>query len=756
MLFKKLIRTAKVYKVQFISMILMIIIGIGIFVGFNIEWKSIEVDTNNFFKETNYADYRLYYDDGFTKDDLEKISLINGIDKATRYLNVNVEIKDLNKSLALNVSENYTVSTMKIIRGKEYDENFDGIYLSDVFAKENKISLNDEITLKYQNLEIPLKVIALVKSSENMICVMNENQLMPDYKNFGFAYISPKTLEKYLKNFNYPQINLCSSLNKEVIEEKIKDSLGRTILVIDKKLHNAYAGAQSEMEEGQTMGSILPVLFLAIAILTMVTTMHRIVIKEKIQIGTLKALGFKDKKIIFHYLMYGLITGIIGSILGIFLGYLIASIIISPKGMMATYFDLPSWDLIMPWFCIPVVILTNLFLILISYLSIKNILKTTPAETLRPYTPKITKNVKINDTKTWKKLSFGTKWNIRDLLRHKSRSTMTLIGIIGCMILLVAGLGMKDTMNNFMDILNNNSMNYQTKLITSSNALNNEIISYANEINADYSSSMGISYSGKTVTLEIYNIENNKIKFIDSKNKQVTLNDEGVYLCLRLRNTAKIGDYIEISPYGSTSTYQVKLVGYLRSVISENIVMTKNYAEKIGIGYKINYLYTNIKKNNIETTNIISTIQDKKTLMDSYDTFMDLLNIMIIIIIFAAIILGIIVLYNLGIMSYIERTKELSTLKVLGFKDKQIRKLLITQNIWLTIIGIIVGIPCGVLILKYLIVALATEYELSLTIGLLTYSISIIITFGTSLLVSYFVSKKNKNIDMVEALKSEE
>lgn len=184
--------------------------------------------------------------------------------------------------------------------------------------------------------------------------------------------------------------------------------------------------------------------------------------------------------------------------------------------------------------------------------------------------------------------------------------------------------------------------------------------------------------------------------------------------------------------------------------------MTKNYAEKIGIGYKINYLYTNIKKNNLETPNIISAVQDKKTLMDSYDTFMDILNVMIIIIIFAAIILGIIVLYNLGIMSYIERTKELSTLKVLGFKDKQIRKLLITQNIWLTIIGIIIGIPCGVLILKYLIVALATEYELSLTIGLLTYGVSIIITFGTSLLVSYFVSKKNKNIDMVEALKNEE
>ena len=143
MLMKKLIRTAWKYKSQFVSMILMIAIGVGIFLGFNIEWKSLEADTNAFLEETLYADFRLYTENGFTEEDVKKIQQIKGVDAATRYLNVNVSMEDEKKSLALNVSENYTVSTMLIMEGKEYDEDSDGIWLSDRFAKENGIKIGD-------------------------------------------------------------------------------------------------------------------------------------------------------------------------------------------------------------------------------------------------------------------------------------------------------------------------------------------------------------------------------------------------------------------------------------------------------------------------------------------------------------------------------------------------------------------------------------------------------------------------------------
>ena len=322
------------------------------------------------------------------------------------------------------------------------------------------------------------------------------------------------------------------------------------------------------------MGAILPVLFLAIAILTMVTTMHRIAANEKMQIGTLKALGFRDRKILRHYTSYGLFIGLTGTVLGIGLGYGIAALIISPNGMMGTYLDMPDWSLVMPGFYIPVILFTILFLTLISYFSVKKMLKGTAADTLRPYTPKAMKRSILERLPFWEKMSFSTKWNVRDILRHKSRSAMTLVGVFGCMLLLVGGLGMKDTMDNFLKLLNEDISNYVTKINLVDSASNKDSIALAKEVGGDYQATMGISYEGETVTLEIYQADHEKIRFIDEKNELFSLADDGVYLCLRLKNTAKIGDIIEFSPYGSEKTYQARVAGYLRSVVTKGIIMT--------------------------------------------------------------------------------------------------------------------------------------------------------------------------------------
>lgn len=756
MLIRKLFRTAWRYKSQFISMIIMIAIGVGVFLGFNIEWRSIEDDTSSFFEETSYADFRLYEETGFSEEDIEAIQEIDGVEAATRYLSVNVGIKDTKKSVVLNVSENYTVSTMYVVEGEAYDADSDGIWLSDRFAEENDISLGDTLNAAYRGVEISGQVIGLIKSGENMICVADENQLMPDYESFGFAYISPEKLESALGMAFYPQINIRSDMEKAELEEAVRDALGRTVLVTSKDVHTSYAGAQSEAEEGKTMGSILPVLFLAIAVLTMVTTMHRIAANEKVQIGTLKALGFRDRRILRYYTAYGFMIGLTGTVLGIALGYGIAAIVISPGGMMSTYFDIPDWSLVMPGFCIPVIIGTVVLLTLISYLSVKKMLRGTAADALRPYTPKAMKKSILEKLPFWEKLPFGTKWNVRDILRHKSRSAMTLVGVIGCMLLLVGGLGMKDTMETFMTILDEDVSNYTTKINISESAGNEEIKELAEDMDGDWMASSGISYEGETITLEIYQEDNHLIRFVNEENERMELTDDGVYLCLRLADTAEIGDTIEFSPYGSDETYRVKVAGYFRSLMTESIVMTDTYADKMGISYHIGSIYTDEAAENIEDSALITGKQDKDMIMESYDSFMEIMNLMVLIFVLAAIILGTVVLYNLGVMSYVERHRELATLKVLGFRDRHIGKLLISQNIWLTVIGVLIGLPAGVGVLYILITSLVSEYELSLTLGVLTYSVSILLTFGVSFIVGLMVARKNRKINMVEALKGAE
>ena len=756
MLLRKLLRTAWNYKAQFISMIIMVTIGCGIFFGFNIEWKSIEADTSSFFEETNYADFRLYSETGFSKEELEKIQKISGVDAATRFLSVNAAVEDSKKSLALLVSENYTVSTMHISEGSPYDDESDGIWLSDTFAEKNGYNIGDTMTLSYRGIEIRGEIVGLVKTGEMLICTADENQLMPDFTSFGFAYITPHKLEGIMGEAFYPQINICSDLKKAEIEEAIKEALGRTILVTSKDEHTAYMGAKGEIEEGKTMGSILPVLFLAIGILTMVTTMHRIAANEKTQIGTLKALGFRDRKILIHYTSYGFMIGLVGCLLGVALGYGIAAIVISPKGMMGTYFDMSDWSLVMPAFCIPIIVITVILLTLISFLSVKKMLKGTAADALRPYEPKAMKKSVFEHLRVWGKLTFGTRWNFRDVMRHKSRSAMTLIGVIGCMVLLVGGLGMKDTMDDFMRLLDKEISNYTTKVNLIETAQNSDSAELARSLKGDWSASFGVSLNGETVAMEVYYAGNDKIRFIDENNNRMKLTDDGVYLCQRLKDVAGIGDTIEFSPYGSEETYTVRVAGYMRSVLSETIVMTNTYADSVGIEYHISSIYTDKAASEIESSAQIADKQEKQMIMDTYDSFMDIMNIMVLIFVIAAIVLGIVVLYNLGVMSYVERSRELATLKVLGFRDKHIGRLLVSQNIWLTLVGVIIGLPAGVVVLKVLLATLADEYELKLSIGVLTYSVSLLVTFGVSLVVSLMVARKNRKIDMVEALKSTE
>lgn len=779
MLIRKLFRTAWSYKAQFISMILMIMLGMGMFLGFNMEWKTIEVDTGKFFDETHYADYRLYSDKGFTEDDIKKISDIDGVDAATRFLTINLDLKgEKNKSLALDVSENYTVSTFTVTDGAAYDENGDGFWLSDKFAAENDYKIGDSLTLEFQGIEISGKIVGLIKAGEHMICVADKNQMMPDYSTFGYAYISPKKLRSFVSDKSektlpegvsvtdeilnealdktYAQINLISDLEKSDLEDKVSKKLGKTIMVTPKDDHVVYKESQGEAEEGKTMGSVLPVLFLAIAILTMVTTMHRIATNEKTQIGTLKALGFKNRRILRHYTSYGLFIGLAGTGLGIALGYVVCKLIMSENGMMGTYFDMPDWSAAIPAFCYPVIIGTVLLLTMISYLSVRQQLKGTAADALRPYSPKKMRKVFLERFKFWDKMKFGTKWNIRDLSRHKSRSAMTLFGVVGCMVLMVGGLGMRDTMAGFLDLLDKDISNYTTKVNLIDNADLEKSRALCSELDGDWESLSGISFDGDTVSLDIIHNPNEMFNVIDEDNNRISLSGDGVYLCLRLKDKADIGDTIEFSPYGSNKTYTAKVLGYNRSVMTESVTMTDELADKLGIDYSISAIYTDKETSEIPSSNLISGKQDKAQPMDTFNSFVEIMDSMVIILVVAAAVLGIVVLYNLGIMSYVERSRELATLKVLGFRNRSIGRLLISQNIWLTFIGVLIGLPAGVGVLQWLLTALAGEYEMKLMLGPMTYCVSILLTFGVSLLVGLMVARKNKKIDMVEALKGAE
>lgn len=748
------------YKAQFISMIIMIALGIGIFVGFNMEWVSIDVNTSSFFEKTNFADFRIISDSGFSEDDLNKVKDIDGVSDVSRFLSVNADVEGQNgDTVALTVTENENVSKPYLISGKEYDaKSENGVWLSDKYAAANGFELGDDITFKYKTIEISGKVEGLIKASEYLVCVRDSSQLMPDYNTHGFAYISPVMYEKAAKMAFYPQINIISSLSKKEMAEKIDAALDKTLLVLSKVENSSYAAQQGEAEEGKTMGSVMPVLFLLIAVLTMVTTMHRLTAKEKTQIGTLKALGFKDKRILRHYTSYAFMIGIIGSALGIGLGYFVAWFLMNPNGSMGTYLDMPEWKLGIPWFCYIILAAIIVLLTLIGFLSVKQMLHGTPADALRPYTPKKVKNLLVEKTKWFHRLSFGTRWNLRDTMRHKSRTAMSLIGIIGCTLLIVGSLGMRDTMTAFLDMYYNDATNYSSRIYVSEDATDEQIQELIKKYDGDWSASVSVQLDEKAISLDVYELTTNKVRFPSAETKDFeNIGDDGAYICKRLSDefNLKKGDTVTISPYGSDDEYTLKISGIIRSV-SENIVISPKYAEKLGLDVKADSIYTSTEKADIKAESAIKSVQSKQMIIDSFDTFNEIMNMMVAVLIVAATVLGIVVLYNLGVMSYTERYREMATLKVVGFRNRKIGKLLISQNMWVTVIGVIVGIPAGIGTLSFLVTQLASEYEMRISVSVLSIAASAVLTFAVSLLVSLMVARKNKKIDMVEALKGAE
>ena len=760
MLFKKLWRTMGLYKAQFISMIIMIALGVGVFVGFNMEWMTIDKNTSSFFEETNFADYRIYSDEGFGKDDLEKICAVKGVDGASRFLDVNAEVKGANgNSLALSVTENENVSGVYFVDGEEYDpQSENGIWLSDRYANANDISLGDKMTLVYKNIEFDGTVKGLIKASEHMICVRDESQLMPDYSTYGYAYISPKMYEKTLGTAYYPQLNVISKEDKKDFMESAEKALGRTTLILTKDENISYSGSKGEIQEGQTMGSVLPVLFLLIAVLTMVTTMHRLAAKEKTQIGTFKALGFKDKKIIRHYSSYAFIIGLTGTVLGVAIGCALAWMIMNPSGTMGAYMDMPSWKLYMPWYCCLMLAGIIAMLTFIGFLSVRKMLKGTAADALRPYTPKKVKPLLIEKTSLFHKLSFGTRWNLRDIMRHKSRTAMSLIGIWGCMTLIVGSMGMRDTMMSFLNTYYDEAMNYSSRIYIAENADRGERNSLIDKYSGDWSASVSVQIEDdKAVSLDVYSVKNGLLRFPGKDVDFLNIGDDGAYICRRIADeyNLSVGDKFRVSPYGSDKEYEM-IVSDIAYSVSENIVVSPAYAQKVGIPYTVDSVYTKTDKSDIALSDTIKAVQSKQMVIDSFDSFMELMNTMIFVLVLGAMLLGVVVLYNLGVMSYTERYREMATLKVVGFKDKKIGRLLITQNLWMSVIGVLIGLPSGVFVLSYLMKELASEYELKIHLGPATYIAGIALTFGVSMLVSVAVAKKNKKIDMVEALKSAE
>lgn len=788
MLFKKMMRDIRKNLSQFITIFLMVLIGVMAYSGIEAYMDGMDKTRNKFYSENNIHDLEVI-GSNFTKDDLKNIKKIDNVKDAERKLSV-TGTTDKDKTLLINFIESNNISKFYVVEGEKFD-NKSGIWLDQFYANKNNIKVGDTILVKYDSLELHEKVRALINVPDHLYDVRDSSELYPDRKKFGFAYLSSNEItEEYVKKlvmkeykiedervfdslvkdfnykdyyiYNYVMVDVDNTKKTEKVKETIEEKIDSAKAIIKIEDTTSYVTYQGEIDEGKTYVGVFSGLFLFIAMLSVITTMTRVVKKQRIQIGTLKALGFSDFKVLTHYMGYGFWISLFGGIVGLITGYYFIGKIF--LGLEMAFFEIPNGKPSMNYMSYIVAGLVVLIVTIISYFTCKSILKENPAETLRNKIPNVKKNSLNLTTKgLFKKLNFSSKWNARDILRNKMRTFMGIAGVVGCCMLIVCAFGMLDSMNYFVKLQFSDLYNFKYKLTLKENISNNELKIIEDEYGNKTSKTYGIELkrNGKKESNNIFVTDaGNLVRFVDRKGNFIKVDkNDGIFVTYKLAelNNYKIGDKISWHIYGDDKYYTSKIIGFNKDPQNQNITMTKEYLESLGIDYKPDSLYTNKNLKNVKEIKNVEVIQDIKALEEGMTNMLSSMKTMLVLIIGVAILLGTIIIYNLGILSFSEKQYQFATLKVLGFKDSQIKKIFVKQNNWIALISIIIGCPLGYYLTDWLFkTAIEEHYDFGASIKPLTYVIGSVGTFLVSYIVSNFLARKVNSIDMVTSLKGNE
>ncbi|MCR5626151.1 MAG: ABC transporter permease, partial [Lachnospiraceae bacterium] len=385
-----------------------------------------------------------------------------------------------------------------------------------------------------------------------------------------------------------------------------------------------------------------------------------------------------------------------------------------------------------------------------------------PAETLRPASPKNLKPSVFEKSALWNSFSFSTQWNLRDIKRNKARTGMGIIGVAGCTMLMLAAFGCLDSINFITDWMYGelNTCSYQ--IIMESFVPYSDVYDYAKKYKGQMmeNESADFRFNGikKTGTVSI--IDNgNYMHFQDEDYSHTELTQSGIAMSYKMAQSLGMrkGDFVTWNLTGDDEVHTDRIVQIYRNPGTQGITMRRKVYEKHEYKFKPTIIMTNMDPSlDLKEDNNVTGVQNTSEMMESMDKMKEMMYMMMGILISAAVILGVVVLYNLGVLSFVEKTKEMATLKVLGFKSRKIRGILGQQNLWVTISGTLLGIPLGILLLDGIMSDMPESMDYQGIIYAPSYFYSVIGTFALSIAVSLFLSRKVNTIDMVDALKGQE
>lgn len=601
-----------------------------------------------------------------------------------------------------------------------------------------------------------------------------------------------KALEEYNSNVESSRMVLSSPYVDDDTKREIESNLSKAweeiesvklelenideveFYVLDINSNIGFYGYSEDAERITNIAKVFPMVFFVVAILICLTSMTRMVEEERSQIGTLKSLGYSDLSISLKYVIYAFLATIIGSLIGVVIGFNII-----PEIIFNMYQMMYNLDNFVSEFYLDLTLIGTLIALVCTvgatvYTCNKS-LKEVPAELLRPRAPKAGKRVWLEHISfIWNRLKFSLKVTVRNVFRYKKRMFMTIIGIAGCTGLILAGFGLRDCITNMVPKQYEDIFSYQVEVTLKDDSSlddKNKAVSLIREIDEvddllvleKESIEIKDKDTKQSITLVVpFSDISSFVKLRDRKSKESFVLDDGVIVSEKLTKLLDIEVEDELVLEGEDD-YKVSV-----SDVTENYLYHYVYMSKDTYGseeYNTIFLKTDEMSekeerefsNKLKGMDAMSSLSFSSSTRNIFDSTMKNFGYVSLVLIVSAGLLAFVVLYNLASVNISERNREMATLKVLGFNDKEVYKYIGRESTILTVIGIICGMGVGKILTNFIIKTCEIDilmFDPIISIPSYIYSILITIAFTIIVnIVTYFTLKK---IDMISSLKSVE
>ena len=550
-----------------------------------------------------------------------------------------------------------------------------------------------------------------------------------------------------------------------------------TVYALTRNTNPGYLALNSNSDIVSGVSVVLPVFFLLIAALVCITTMTRMVEEERTQIGTLKALGYRGYQIMGKYLAYSASAAILGCSLGVAVGCTFFPILLwNAYGII---FNItPDVKLLVDWpLCIGVTVSYLLVSSLMTWYCCHRTLREVPAELIRPKAPASGKKVLLEKLPIWSKLSFLNKVMIRNVFRYRQRFLMMFVGIGGCTALLLTGFGMRDTIIGIADIQYEEVSLFDMEVYFADGQTPEEqetfreaLGSTAKDVGFFYQSSVEMEFDSQVRDVYLLGMDDSVEKFIDFHRGEESLDLPGIgeaYLSVGASELfgISVGDRVTVRN-SDLQTLILTVSGIFDNHVNNYLYVLPETIESQWGEMPMNQMaYVSLPEgadaekageviSAMEQVMNVAVAEDNR---EMFDSMMDALEYVIVVIVFSAGLLAAIVLYNLTNINITERIREIATIKVLGFNDKETSAYVFKENVFLTVLGAAGGLVIGKYFLDFVMSKIKIDIVwFSTRLSVLSYIFSVILTLLCAVIVNLIFHRKLKKINMAEALKAVE